>query len=175
MTTKKTVQESPEKEYGLLSLEEQALFTQISTMEAPYSLRAQAILALGKGETQTEACRQSGLSQGQVRYWLAKFRRDGMGIFPQELLNQAQTAAQVGASESEELDLSQDQGDAQPAQAAEKSGSKKKTKKKSKKKSKKTKKSKKEKKPKKKPNKKKSSKKAGGKKGKPGKKKQKNK
>ena len=114
MTTSSTVQESPEKEYGLLSSKEQAIFTQITTMKAPYSQRAQALLALSKGATQVEACRQSGLSQGQVRYWLAKFRRDGMGIFPEELLNQAQPEIQADTPDVLAIEQSRDEEDDQP-------------------------------------------------------------
>ncbi len=166
MTKKSTVQESSEKEYGLLSSEERDIFNRIAAKEAPYSQRAQALLALGEGATQAEAAHQAGLTQGQVHYWLAKFRRDGMDIFPEELLNQAVPLTQDDAPDGQDLEQSQDEGDAQSkmldaeettkplddetAQAEKRAKSKKKSKKKPKKKPKKVKKAKKEKKPKKK-------------------------
>jgi hypothetical protein len=90
MTTKKINQESPENENRLLSSEERAILSQIPTKEAPHSWRAQVILAIDDGATQAEAGRQAGLTKGQVRYWLGKFRKDRTSIFPEELLNQAQ-------------------------------------------------------------------------------------
>ena len=194
MNTKNLVKESSEEEYGLLSSEERDIFSQIAAKEAPYSQRAQALLILNEGATQAEAARQSGLTQGQVRYWLTKFRRDGIHIFPEELLYQAQPMKEDEKPDVTKLELPQNEEDAQQkmrdaeettgpvgalqAQPEDKSKSKKKSKKKpkkkSKKKSKKTKKVKKEKKPEKKIKKKKPSKKAGGKKGKSGKKKRKN-
>jgi hypothetical protein len=89
MTTKNENQESPENDSGLFNSEERAIFNQIATMEPPHSWRAQALLAIDEGETQTEAGRQAGLTQGQVRYWLARFRKHRIAIFPEELLNQA--------------------------------------------------------------------------------------
>ena len=97
MTTKTKNQESPEKEDRLLSSKERAILSQIATDEPPHSWRAQALLAIDEGATQVEAGRQAGLTKGQVRYWLDKFRKDGTSIFPEELLNQAQQA--VGEDE----------------------------------------------------------------------------
>jgi hypothetical protein len=82
--------ESMEKEKQLLSSEEQAILSQIATKEPPHSQRAQGLLAINEGATQAEAGRLAGLTKGQVRYWLTKFRRDRTGIFPDELLIQAQ-------------------------------------------------------------------------------------
>ena len=95
MTAKTIDPESPEKEKQLLSSEERAVLSQIATKEPPHSARAQALLAIDKGTTQTEAGRQAGLTHGQVRYWLIKFRESGMSAFPEELLNQARQDAGV--------------------------------------------------------------------------------
>lgn len=114
MTSKNTVQASSENGHGLFDAEEQALLGQITAREAPYSQRARALLALIAGATQTEAGRQAGLTPGQVRYWLAKFRRDGMEIFPEELLNQAQPEIQVDAPEMQDREPSQDEEAANP-------------------------------------------------------------
>jgi len=90
MTTKTTIQETSEKENRLLSSEERAIFSQVAMKEPPDSQRAQALLAIDEGATQAEAGIRAGLTQGQVRYWLDKFHKNGASIFPEELLNQAQ-------------------------------------------------------------------------------------
>jgi len=40
-------------------------------------------LAVDEGATQAEAGQRAGLTPGQVKYWLGKFRRDQLGIFPE--------------------------------------------------------------------------------------------
>jgi outer membrane biosynthesis protein TonB len=153
MTTKTKTQKSSDKEYRLLDAEERGIFSQIATEEAPHSQRAQALLAIDEGATQAEAGIQAGLTQGQVRYWLDKFRKDGTSIFPEELLNQAQP--EDVESPPSPLEVQQDLPDAEDtAGSADEAAAQKepipKTKKKSKKKpKKKTKKAKKSKKPKK--------------------------
>jgi len=54
--------------------------------------RAQALLALNVGDSQTDAGTVSGLSAGQVKYALYQFRQRRLEIFPAELLNSAKTA-----------------------------------------------------------------------------------
>jgi len=68
----------------LLEPQERLACKQIATEKPPHSQRAQALLAIDQGETQAEAGRLSGLSVGQVKYWLGKFRKDRMNIFPSE-------------------------------------------------------------------------------------------
>jgi hypothetical protein len=89
MTANTMNHESPKKVKKLLSSEEQAVVSQITTKEPPHSQRAQVLLAINEGATQAEAGIQAGLTKGQVRYWLTKFRRDRIGIFPDEFLIQA--------------------------------------------------------------------------------------
>ncbi len=74
---------------GILSLEERAICTQIAGGEAPYSLRAQALLSIDQGATRREAATTSGLSVDQVKYWLGRFRLLRLDIFPQATHNQA--------------------------------------------------------------------------------------
>jgi hypothetical protein len=147
MTTKPENQDAPENAHRLLGAEEQAIFGQIATTEPPHSARAQALLAIDEGATQVEAGRQAGLTREQVRYWLNKFRRDGISIFPEELLNQAQQApgeegAQQDLPDAEETagpvdEAAELQEDAPKAKkkSAKKKSAKKMAKKKSKKKS----------------------------------------
>jgi transposase-like protein len=95
MTTKTISHESPQEEKQMLSSEERAVLSQIAAMEPPHSARAQALLAIDEGTAQTEAGRQAGLTHGQVRYWLIKFRKSGLSAFPEELLSQARQDAGV--------------------------------------------------------------------------------
>ena len=68
---------------NLLSPEARAACERIAAGEAPWSQRAQALLAVDEGATQAEAGQRVGLTQGQVKYWVGKFRRDQLGIFPE--------------------------------------------------------------------------------------------
>ncbi len=49
--------------------------------KSDYAKHARALLALHAGASQADAARQSGLSAGQVRYWLGKFRTSGLAAF----------------------------------------------------------------------------------------------
>ena len=140
MTTKSTGQENLDKESRLLGTQERAIVSQIAATDPPYSQRAQALLALDEGLTQAEAGRQAGLTSGQVRYWLRKFRTEGTAIFPQDLLSQTELD-ETGEAETQQemLDTAGKTGPiAETAvQSASVPEAKKKPKKKSKKKSKK--------------------------------------
>lgn len=57
----------------------------IAEQEDEHGARAKMLLALHGGALQAQAAAESGLTPGQVRYWVAKFRRNGLGIFPDEL------------------------------------------------------------------------------------------
>ncbi len=71
----------------LLSPEERISCQQISLLEiVPHSQRAVALIALDEGATQAQAGERSGLTKGQVKYWLGKFRGQRLTIFPAELL-----------------------------------------------------------------------------------------
>jgi hypothetical protein len=131
MTTRTNNEEPPQKESRLLSSEERAIFSQIATKEPPHGPRAQALLAIDEGATQTEAGQQAGLTKGQLRYWLGKFRKDGTAIFPHELLSQAQPEE----AQQELLDVEETAGPADEAAPQQKvtPKAKKKPKKKSKK------------------------------------------
>jgi hypothetical protein len=125
----------------LLSPEEREVFKQLAAGEAPWSQRALALLALDQGVTQVEAGELSGLTQGQVKYWLGRYRQNGLSIFPEAGLSQTQSepAPKIEASphavgEQPAAELNAD--------AAEKEKPKQKKKKKSKKKKGKTKKAK---------------------------------
>ena len=97
---------------NLLGPQEKLILEQIAAGGPPHSLRAQSLLAIDAGVTQKIAALQSGLTVRQVSYWLSKFRRDRMGIFPEEILRQTgselppplQLPGQLTPSEGTEID-----------------------------------------------------------------------
>jgi hypothetical protein len=80
---------------NLLTPQEQAICKQIAAREAPHSQRALALLALNEKSTQAQAAKQAGLSTGQVKYWIAKFRKQRLGIFPDILLEEPDVETEV--------------------------------------------------------------------------------
>jgi hypothetical protein len=81
---------SNESSGNLLAPQEKLILEQIAAGGPPHSQRAESLLAIDAGITQKIAALQSGQTVGQVSYWLSKFRRDRMGIFPEELLLQTE-------------------------------------------------------------------------------------
>jgi len=78
---------SEQKEFDTMMTEEDILvITRISNAEAPHSQRAQALLAVDAGKTQEEAAEASGLRATQVKYWVARYRKSGLAIFPEALM-----------------------------------------------------------------------------------------
>jgi hypothetical protein len=74
---------SPQTEDKLLAPTEREALKMISAGSAPHSQRAAALLAIDDGATQAQAAEQAGLTRGQVKYWLTKFRQVRLDIFPQ--------------------------------------------------------------------------------------------
>ncbi len=70
----------------LLSPEERIECQWLTDGEGPDNQRAQALLALDDGATQEVAGQSAGLTKGQMRYWLGKFRKSRMAIFPKATL-----------------------------------------------------------------------------------------
>jgi len=100
-----TIQQKNEQvasECDLLTSQEQAICKQISTSEAPHNQRALALLAINEGSTQTQAAEQSGLSAGQVKYWIARFRKQRLGIFPDTLQDELGVETEVVTEIDEE-------------------------------------------------------------------------
>jgi Helix-turn-helix domain len=73
----------------LLSIQERAVSEQLARGVAPPSQWAQILLAIDEGASRSEAALRAGMTSRQVRYWLAKFRKLGLGIFPQQALDYA--------------------------------------------------------------------------------------
>ncbi len=112
----------------LLSPEERVICMQLTTGEAPHNQRAQALMAIDAGVTQAEAAMQSGLTGEQVRYWLGKFRKDRLSIFPRALLEQPLAALAeakpVGSTEATGPAADQEETEHQPKQKARKKAGK---------------------------------------------------
>ena len=87
-----TIQQANEEsasESSLLTPQEQAICKQIAARrQTPHSQRALALLALNERCTQAQAAEQAGQSKGQVKYWVAKFRKQRLSIFPNTLLDE---------------------------------------------------------------------------------------
>lgn len=116
MSSKNDSYQDVEQGGNLLSAQERVAFKMISTGNDLHGQRALALLAIDEGATQEQAGQRAGLTTGQVKYWLGKFRRVRMDIFPEQVLNADQMALEQEAS---------DQG----AQVADKTKKSKKTKK----------------------------------------------
>ena len=112
----KDIQYAVVQEGKLLSSQEREAFKMISTGNDLHGQRALALLAIDEGATQEQAGQRAGLTTGQVKYWLGKFRRVRMDIFPEQVLK------------ADQLDLDQETSD-QGAQVADKTKKSKKTKK----------------------------------------------
>jgi hypothetical protein len=115
----------------LLNREERAVCERVAAGEAPWSQRAQALLALDEGATQVGAGGRAGLTQGQVSYWLGRFRQDGLGIFPES--EEAEATEMKAAEAAVKPKKKKKKKKTGKAKKGKKSKAKKKTKKKAKK------------------------------------------
>lgn len=69
-----------------VSEEESSVLEKIAVGEAPFSQRAQAILAVDAGSNQEQAASVAGLRVTQVRYWISRFNNSRLTIFPEAML-----------------------------------------------------------------------------------------
>ncbi len=116
MSSKNDSYQDVEQGGNLLSAQERVAFKMISTGNDLHGQRALALLAIDEGATQEQAGQRAGLTTGQVKYWLGKFRRVRMDIFPEQVLK------------ADQMDIDQEAPD-QGAQVADKTKKSKKTKK----------------------------------------------
>lgn len=77
----------------------------ITSAEEPYSQQALALIAIDDGATQAEAGQLTGLTIGQVQYWLAQFRKEGMAIFPDALFDELEPEVEQDVSHSPKEDV----------------------------------------------------------------------
>ncbi|MEN8173507.1 MAG: helix-turn-helix domain-containing protein, partial [Chloroflexota bacterium] len=76
-------------EHKYLTVEEESILKVIAGGQAPHGQRAGALLALDEGKSQAEAAEIVGLTPGSVKYWLGKYKKARLEIFPDFLLNDA--------------------------------------------------------------------------------------
>lgn len=69
-------------EHKLLTPQELAACLKIAAQGTIHGKRAAALLAVNDGSTRAHAAEQAGLSPGQVKYALTRFRELGLGVFP---------------------------------------------------------------------------------------------
>jgi hypothetical protein len=79
------------QEDSLLSAEQRAVCEQVAAGDTLDSRRAQALLAIDDDATQAEAGRLAGLTPGQVKYCLHRFRQLGLDMFSGVTLDVIQT------------------------------------------------------------------------------------
>eukprot|EP01155_Anaeramoeba_flamelloides_P030276 Anaeramoba_flamelloidesa86421_82.p1 GENE.a86421_82~~a86421_82.p1 ORF type:complete len:167 (+),score=40.96 a86421_82:124-624(+) len=68
--------------------------------------RAIALLSIDNGNTQIKAAEDSGLSVGQVRYFLSKYRTLGISCFPSELMEtKKEEIEQIEETQAKEIQI----------------------------------------------------------------------
>lgn len=111
---------SPQTEETILTTTEREALKMISAGKDTHSQRAAALLAIDSGATQAQAAEQTGLTRGQVKYWLAKFRQVRLDIFPQP-----DTLVEDKEKVSEPKAVQKDEKPTKPAQKGKKAKGKK--------------------------------------------------
>lgn len=95
------------KKKPLLSKEECAVCEQIAKYDNFSGRRASALLLLNKRDIiQREVGAQTGLTRGQVKYALERFRKSGLAMFPEDILNQAKSTLDSQEDRGEKVDES---------------------------------------------------------------------
>ena len=64
----------------------------LAQAEAPHSQRAQALLAVDAGSTIEQAAQVANLKVTQVRFWIGRFRNGRLGVFPESLIQEIESA-----------------------------------------------------------------------------------
>ena len=131
MSSQNSNNEQVVQEGKLLSAQERVAFRMISTGNDLHGQRAIALLAIDEGASQEQAAQRAGLTAGQVKYWLGKFRRVRMEIFPEQVLltdqfDPQQETTDTGAQAADKLKKAKK---SQGKKSKKKSGKKSKTKK----------------------------------------------
>ena len=75
------------EEKKLLTTDELSVCKQVAASDDLHGKRALALIALNDEQSQQDAGQQSGLTKGQIRYLLTRFRQKRMDIFPAEVLD----------------------------------------------------------------------------------------
>ena len=89
----------------LMAAAERAVHEAHASGEGARARRAQALLALDRGLSQVEAGRVAGLSDRRVRYWLARYRVEGTGIYDDEAVDPGSGGAAAPAAPKKRPDI----------------------------------------------------------------------
>jgi hypothetical protein len=81
----------------LVTVEESLVLEALAQAGAPYSLRAQALLAVDAGSTIEQAAQVANLKVTQVRYWIGRFRNGRLGVFPNWLIEEMEASVQAAS------------------------------------------------------------------------------
>ena len=84
----------------LVNEDESLVLEAMAQSDAPFSQRAQAILAVDAGSTIAQAARVANLKDTQVRYWIGRFRNGRLSVFPEALLEELRASLRVKAEKS---------------------------------------------------------------------------
>ena len=80
----------------LLTEEERDVCQKIAKLDAGLSSqRAATLLIVDDGLTPATAAEQTGLTLGQIRYLITAFRKKRLGLFPDDVLSQVQSATET--------------------------------------------------------------------------------
>lgn len=82
----------------LITAEESSVLEALAQAEAPYSQRAQALLAVDAGSTIEQAARVANLKVTQVRYWIGRFRNGRLAVFPDWLIEEMEASVQAASA-----------------------------------------------------------------------------
>jgi CHAD domain-containing protein len=88
-----------EDDGALMSAAERVVHEAHASGDGARARRAQALLALDRGLSQVEAGRVAGLSDRRVRYWLARYRVEGTGVYDDEAVDPGSGAGAAAAKE----------------------------------------------------------------------------
>lgn len=89
----------------LLNSQGEQICIKLAAGKAPWSQRAQALMAINEGASETVASERSGLRPTQVKYWLNKYQKQGMAIFPESLLQEIDASANTPSENNPAEDL----------------------------------------------------------------------
>jgi CHAD domain-containing protein len=96
------------EEESLLTHQQYQALEQLAHRDNTYGRRAKALIALHQGKTQAAAGSDAGLAPRTVRYWLARFRKEQLGVFPDKILNDIQDATETPTPEPAHANPSSD-------------------------------------------------------------------
>ena len=81
----------------LVTAKESLVLEALAQADAPYSQRAQALLAVDAGSTIEQAARVANLKVTQVRYWIGRFKNGRLGVFPDWLIEEMEASVQAAS------------------------------------------------------------------------------